>query len=457
MASASTPVTDPTLPPRDGAPEDAAPDAVADAPVASEPAPVHEGPPEDGSPVEPAPAAPDEPQATPIPVTPPGPRDQTVMTTVAAFVVGCLLVVAGYVAINGAALLAAAAPKSYEAAKMSVPRGVGRLQPDGLAAQGVGNDVLIVAVATDFRARDLETIDWDVSGLPADADVRLLFNSDYTPRRVHNRPLAIEDGRLRPIAMTGDRDWLGRITGLAIAVRAGGEPIRVRSVTAKPLSLTQLLADRAREWFRFEPWTGTSINSVTGGASSQNLPLAIPVAIAALLALGIVVLLRRLLPSRYPRGIASIAVLVFVVAWLVLDVRWTANLARQAFATIERYGGRDAAARLLAAEDGELVAFIDKAKALMPGDPQRILVMSDAHYFRGRAGWHLFPHRVAWEPVRDVPPSPGMLKSGDYVLVWRRPGAQFDAGKGRVRFDNGVELPATMLLVERGSALFAIR
>jgi len=43
------------------------------------------------------------------------------------------------------------------------------------------------------------------------------------------------------------------------------------------------------------------------------------------------------------------------------------------------------------------------------------------------------------------------------VLVWRRPGAQYDAANERVRFDNGVELPAKALLVDHGSALFAIQ
>jgi hypothetical protein len=83
-------------------------------------------------------------------------------------------------------------------------------------------------------------------------------------------------------------------------------------------------------------------------------------------------------------------------------------------------------------------------------------VLAEAHYFRGRAAWHLLPHRVWWEPARDVAPAPGMLRPGDYVLVWRRPGAQFDAARGSVRFDNGVEVAATALLVERGSALFAV-
>jgi hypothetical protein len=223
------------------------------------------------------------------------------------------------------------------------------------------------------------------------------------------------------------------------------------------LSLGQLLGDRAREWFRDEPWTGTSINSVTGGSPAQNLPLPVPLMLAAVVAFALVAPAARFLPSRFRRGVLPVAVIAFVLAWAVSDLRWSANLARQVAVTLDRYGGKDASERALAAEDGELAAFVDKAKALMPPEPQRVLVLAQAHYFRGRAGWHLLPNRVAWEPAHDVAPAPGMLKPGDYVLIWRRPGAQYDAASERVRFDNGVELPAKALLVERGSALFAIR
>ena len=333
------------------APSDASPDTSLSAEAVSD-AVAAEAPPSDT----PAPA----------PAAPPPPRDLTVTTTIIAFVAGCLVVVAGYVAINGGMLRAAASAKAYEATRMSVSRGLGRIDGNVLAAHGVGGDVLIVAIATDFRARDLETIAWDVTGVPANAEVRLLFNSDYTPRRVHNRPLVVEDNRVLPLALAGDRDWLGKITGLALAVRAPGATVRIRSVTAKPLSLTQLVSDRAGEWFRDEPWTGTSINNVTGGSGSQSLPLPVPLTIAALVAFALVVAARRLFPGRYRRGVAAIGALVFVIAWLALDLRWTANLARQVVATIERYGGKDALERALAAEDGELVAFVDKAKALLP-------------------------------------------------------------------------------------------
>jgi hypothetical protein len=460
-------VNEPPLPSRDAPAEGSAPNAdgepathdasgaaiaPVDAAYAGAAAPPGESPPAAGA-APPAGALP----ATALAAGGAGPRDLTVVATLVAFAIGCAVVIAGYVAINGGAFVTSAAARTYEAAKMNVSRGLGRFEGGSLLAQGVGNDVLIVALPTDFRARDLATIAWDVSGLPEDADVRLLFNSDWTPRRVHNRPLVVEDGRLRSLSLGDDRDWLGRITGLALAIRAPGATVRVRSVTAKPLSLQQLLADRAGEWLRYEPWTGTSINGVTGGAAVQPLPLPIPLTIAALVAFALVLGVRWLLRARFAHGVATLAALVFVVAWLALDLRWSANLVRQVAETVERYGGKSADERSRAAEDGELAAFVDKAKALLPDGPQRIVVLAQAHYFRGRAGWHLLPHRAWWEPARDIAPAPGMLRPGDYVLVWRRPGAQFDPARGSVRFDNGVEVDATALLVERGSALFAVR
>ena len=384
------------------------------------------------------------------------PREFTVLAALAAFAIGLALALGVYVAVNHGSLAASAAPQSWDASKMSVPRGTGRLEGGTLVAQAPANDLLIVSLPTDFRARDLSAVSWDVVDVPPGADVRLLFSSDYRPRRVESRPLAVEDGRVLPATLAGDPDWLGRITGLAIAVRAPGATVRVRGVAVKSQSAMQLVRDRAGEWFRFEPWSGTSINSVTGGAPAQSLPLPVPVAIAALLAFGMLVAARRFAPARFPRTAGAMAMLVFFVAWAVLDARWTVNLARQVAETVQRYGGKDPADRARAAEDGDLAAFLDRAKARMPAEPQRVVVLAQAHYYRGRAGWHLLPHRALWEPVRDVPPEAGLLRPGDFVVVWQRPGIQFDAASGRLRFENGVDLPAKLVLAERGAALFAI-
>lgn len=384
------------------------------------------------------------------------PPDRRLRATILAFAVALVATLAAYVAINGASLRTSGEPRTYDISKMTVPRGTATRDGDVLVAKTPGADVLIVALRTDFRARELSAVAWDATDIPPDADVRLLFNSDYRPRVVQNRVLAVEDGRVQPISMTGDPDWLGTITGLALAVRAPGATIRVRGVTAKPNTASQLVGDRVREWLRFEPWGGTSINEITGGAQAQRLPLPLVVVVAALLAFGALALVRRLAPSRLPGTLATLAAGVFVVAWAVLDARWTANLARQNVQTIERYAGKDAAGRARAAEDGDLYRFIEKARAAMPADPQRVLVLSAAHYHRGRAGWHLLPHRAMWLPAIDAAPQAGTLRTGDYLLVWHDTHARFDPSSGRLVFDNGVTLPAKPVFAEGAGAVYAI-
>jgi hypothetical protein len=398
--------------------------------------------------VEPPPAA-----ATP-PV--PRPRDRRLGVAFLAFVLGLVIVLGAYVAVNGAALRTLAAPKHFGPAQLQVPRGQASAEPGRIVVQAPGQDVMIVSVATDFRARELGLVEWDVAGLPANAQVMLLFNSDYTPRRAHQRPLAVDGGRALPLSLAGDRDWLGRITGLALVVRAPGARLDVRGVSVKPESALQLVADRVREWFAYERWSGTSINAVTGGAPAQSLPMPVPVALAMLVGALLLALLHRFAPARWPVSIVTGAALVFLVAWASLDLRWSANLARQVAETVDRFGGKSDEDRRLAAEDAELAAFVERARAAMPADPQRVFVLAEAHYFRGRAAWHLLPHRAWWAPVSNDPPQEHQLRTGDYVLVWQRPGVQYDAPRKFVRFDNGVERPARMVMNARGAALIEI-
>ena len=49
-----------------------------------------------------------------------------------------------------------------------------------------------------------------------------------------------------------------------------------------------------------------------------------------------------------------------------------------------------------------------------------------------------------------------VLAAGDHVLIWQRPGIQYDTATQRLRFDNGVELGARLVVSDRGAALFAV-
>jgi hypothetical protein len=253
--------------------------------------------------------------------------------------------------------------------------------------------------------------------------------------------------------------WLGRITGVALAVRGPlPQPMRIRGLVAKPLGAFELLGDRAAEWLHFERWTGASINVVVGGADIQDLPLP-PLFAAAFVLCGCALLaLTRARPGAMPARIAAATWLgVLVAAWLVLDARWAWNLTRQANATARTYAGADLREKHLAAEDGALFDFIDKARAVMPATPARVFVTSDARYFRERAAYHLYPHNVYTDRFEGTMPPATTLRPGDWVAVYQRRGVQYDAAQHLLRWGPGDTVTADLKLTAPGAALLLVR
>jgi hypothetical protein len=195
---------------------------------------------------------------------------------------------------------------------------------------------------------------------------------------------------------------------------------------------------------------------VTGGADVQNLPLPLlAFASFALAGLAAFAVLRGAARVVLPTVLA----LSFIMGWIVLDARWVADLARQVRATGERYAGKDWQGRHLAAEDAALFAFIERVEETLPPPSalDRVFVAADAHYFRGRAAYHLYPRNVYFDPYANTFPPSALLRPGDYVIVYQRRGMQYDAAAQRLRWDGSDPVGAEMLLAETGAALFRIR
>ena len=148
---------------------------------------------------------------------------------------------------------------------------------------------------------------------------------------------------------------------------------------------------------------------------------------------------------------------LFVCAWFILDVPWQWNLMREARATFQQYAGKSWRERHLAAEDGALFAFIEKARAKLPPPPARVFMVADALYFRDRGAYHLYPYNVYFDPYRNTMPDAAKLRGGDYLVVFRRKGVQFDPAQKKLRWDGGQPLDAEVLFAEGGGAVFAIR
>jgi hypothetical protein len=351
----------------------------------------------------------------------------------------------------------AASAKRWAASELVFSRGVGRLEDGEVVVTGVdAAGTALLTVETDFRSGDYRAIAWDAIDVPEQANVRLLWRTDYAPGKLNTIALTVAAGRLLPATVAKDPNWIGRIRGLALLIQ-GPLPsaFRIREVVAKPMGATELIADRAREWFTFEGFNGTSIDSVGGGADVQDLPLPVLLALAAALAAAAAYALAK--ARGRMAALPAMLATVVLAAWLVQDARWAWDLARQTRVTGLRYAGRDARERHLAAEDGPLYAFVEKVRAKLPPTPARVFVAADAHYFRGRGAYHLYPHNVLFDPYVNTMPASTRLRPGDYVVVWQRRGVQYDPGAQRLRWDGGEPIAAELLVSEPGAALFRIR
>lgn len=349
--------------------------------------------------------------------------------------------------------------KQWGVRDLTLPRGIGSAINSELVITGTdATGQVYVAIVTDLRARDYATISWNARNLPADAEVHFLWRSDYAPKKVFSVPVAVEAGRLLPVVLANDAGWLGHVTGIGLSIRGTMvQPYGIAGATAKPSGALGILSDRAREWLAFEPWRGTSINSIAGGDDLQPLSLPLLLAVAIALAGAIMLLRRRFRSASRSLDVAAGIAIMFAIAWLVLDARWTWNLVRQAQATVAQYGGKDWRGKHLAAEDGVLFEFVEKARAAMPATPVRVFVGSEADYFRERAAYHLYPHNVYANPRQNTLPPSDLVKPGDWMLVYQRRGVQFNPTTGELRWDGGAPVSAQLKLRGDGAALFLVQ
>jgi len=387
----------------------------------------------------------------------PAGRRIAVITVFGASAAVCLL---GYLAFAAPGRWLDAQPSlQWRARELAVTRGSGQLAPEGLVISAPdATRTVVISLNTSFRARDYPVIEWDAAGVPDNVEATMLWYSDIDASRVFRHSLIVEGGRFAPVTLVQDRGWIGRIGGLALVLQGSfAEPIVVPGAAAKPMSATQVLGDRVREWLAFEPWNGASINGLIGGADVQDLPLpALLGAVAGIAALAYAGL-ARWKPLVFGPVLGAGVAAMFVIAWIAVDARWQWNLLRQAGVTHAQYAGKSWQERHLAAEDGPLFAFIEKVRAKLPDPPARVFMVAAAQSLRNRGAYHLYPYNVYFDPWSDTVPPPSAVRPGDFIVVYQRKGIQFDAAQHRLRWDDQAPIGVELLLVDAGAALFRVR
>lgn len=227
------------------------------------------------------------------------------------------------------------------------------------------------------------------------------------------------------IDLSAETDWRGEITEFGFLLAGvNGEVVEVGDVSFMPDSLITRLQLTWRAWAAFEEWTQQSINFMYGGEYRQFAPL--PLLVFAWL-LATLVLYWLITAARNPVGpirLQTTAGMLFLLAWLLLDVRWATNNIRQMQASLQPQWQADDQQRSNNTLDGDIFQYIQNLKSDVLGkEPARILIIGDENavdYYLFRAKYHLLPHsvNVATEFAKRQAPA-----SLDYVIFFGQPDA----------------------------------
>jgi hypothetical protein len=344
-------------------------------------------------------------------------------------------------------------------AQMTLSRGSGRVDGTRFVVQATdAAGLAIVSLDTPaLRASDYRRMRWTLSGTQADVALATLWRTDSATGKSNNAPLESSNEGAQALLTPGEHNWIGQIEGIALAVRGTlRQPLIIESVSVDPMGAADVVADRMRDWFAFTPWSGLSINAALGGPLEQPVWLPLAAAIVALTAIALCVAWRRWRKAvAYPQFPLTLIAIV-AAAWITLDARWLWARLQQTEATAAIFSGKSSREKHIADLDGYVYAFAEQVRARLPKTPARIYVAADDHYFGARLAYHLYPHNAYFDHGSAKLPPSERCKPGEYIVVFRRHGVQYDLARQMLHWDDQPPVHAELLLAHLGNAMFKL-
>ncbi len=266
-------------------------------------------------------------------------------------------------------------------------------------------------------------------------DVQNVLRTDITVAGTHQIDLSTEP------------DWQGEISEFGFLIGGvNGQAVEIGETILIPDSLNTRIQLSWRAWTTFEEWSQQSINFLYGGDYRQIIALPVLVAAWLLITLLLFWLFTRAGKPINTRQLLITAGLVSLVAWVVLDIRWSANNIRQIQLSLQMQSQADEQQRLSIDLDGGIYQYVQRLKNDVLGDqPARILVLGDENavdYYLLRAKYHLLPHSVdvVGRFAKELTPESldfviffgqagGITKARGWKSSWQKSLVQIDQGK----------------------------
>jgi hypothetical protein len=169
-------------------------------------------------------------------------------------------------------------------------------------------------------------------------------------------------------------------------------------------------------WFGYAPWSLRSVNALGPAIESTRTPLLTPIfVIGALLSLFAAALILRWSRALLLRN----GIIAALALWVVLDIRWLADLGAKHELTEDIYAGKPWSERERLVPDQNTALAAEQVRTWLATQPpvRRILVDSDSTYILFRLVYLLLPLDVA--PMQQMLNQPANTRlPADALLVF---------------------------------------
>jgi len=275
--------------------------------------------------------------------------------------------------------------------------GSGRMQDQQILVDGFSNGYALLSsgpVNINADTHILLTVNWDA--LDNRSTPKFFWRKKADPKDIQQTELWNSGTEM--IKLWNYPGWQGEISEFGFLFEDdNGSPVALRPSLLEPDSLAVRLRLMWNGWTAFEPWGMKSVNYLAGGEFTQSVPLPLMLAVWFVLSSLIFWVISLFAADLAPGKPILAAAIFFLIAWIMLDIRWASNNLQEIHETLKTQWHMDEEQRLLDGFDGWVFGYTKRLKEeVLPKQTSRILIVGNEEsvpfYFLAKMKYHLAPN-----------------------------------------------------------------
>ncbi|MFK8047894.1 MAG: hypothetical protein AB8B81_05615 [Halioglobus sp.] len=278
--------------------------------------------------------------------------------------------------------------REFSARDFEIVVGAGILQDKkGIINRFENNIAIVSSGPISLDSTKLQIIEFHIAG-ENNKNATFFWRNRENARELHSRKASGKGDQV--INLSDAPEWEGIVSEIGLLFYDdSGKTAEFHSITVSPQDWTSKLATLWQDWAQFQLWSQKSVNWIPDGATNPLISLQLFITLSL-----ITTILCIAFTYRGLRGAWVALSFCSISAWMVADLRWTANSIFQAYHTVKYYRQNTEPKHLDNGGDLEVARLVAQVKQALAGVDAKLLITATNQQMRFhtlRAKYHLLP------------------------------------------------------------------